>query len=62
MAGGTVFFARLRASPVKFERGMCDLISFFGMEKPEFCFCMPYLKPNTNQTKRNLQLMSDTVM
>ena len=31
---------------------------FFGMEKPEFCFCMSYLKPNTNQTKRNPQLMS----
>ena len=23
-----------------------------------FCFCMSYLKPNTNQTKRNPQLMS----
>ena len=31
---------------------------FLGMEKPEFCFCMSYLKPNTNQTKQNPQLMS----
>ena len=46
------FFARLRTPPVQFERGMCNLISFFlGMEKPEFCFCMSYLKPNTNPNK-----------
>ena len=32
---------------------MCDLISFFGMEKPEFCFCMSYFetKYKPNETK-----------
>ena len=55
MAGGTVFFARLRTSPVKLKRGMCNLISFLlGMEKPEFCFCMSYLKPNPNPNKTKL--------
>ena len=55
VAGGTVFFARLRTSPVKLKRGMCNLISFLlGMEKPEFCFCMSYLKSNPNPNKTKL--------
>ena len=60
MAGGTVFFARLRTSPVKFERGMCNF--FFGMEKPEFCFCMSYLKakykPNETKPTVDVQIQS----
>ena len=33
---------------------------FFGMEKPEFCFCMSYLKPNTNQTKPTVDVQTQS--
>ena len=37
MAGGTDFCTSPDVA-VQFERGMCDLISFFGMEKPRVLF------------------------
>ena len=54
MAGGTVFFARLRTPPVQFERGMCDLISFFlAWRNQSFVFaCLIFeTKYKPNETK-----------
>ena len=62
MAGGTVYLHVSGRRQFNLKGGCATLFHFFGMEKPEFCFCMSYFKPNPNQTKRNPHLMSDTVM
>ena len=53
MAGGTVFFARLRTPPVQFERGMCDLISFFwhGETRVLFLHVLFETKYKPNETE-----------
>ena len=53
MAGGTVFFARLRTPPVQFERGMCDLIFDFwhGETRVLFLHVLFETKYKPNETK-----------
>ena len=51
MAGGTDFFARLRTSPVKFERGMCNLFFWHGETRVLFLHVLFETKYKPNETK-----------